>query len=84
MHTVYKYALALADKQTISLPADAEILAIQQQGQELCAWVKVDTDKPERDRTIVICGTGSPIDSEGMRYVSTVQMGDMVWHFFEL
>jgi len=83
MKTIYKYELALTDEQTISLPADAEILDIQQQGQDLCAWVKLDTDMPERDRKITICGTGNPISDLTLAHIATVQIGAMVWHFFE-
>jgi hypothetical protein len=84
MKTIYKYELCMTGTQTLKLPADAEILTIQQQGAELCAWVKLDTNSPCEDRTIVICGTGNPIEHEEMYYLSTVQMGSMVWHFFEV
>lgn len=83
METIYKYELELTDTQALSLPADAEILTIQQQGPSIFAWVKLDNQKPERDRTIVVCGTGSPLKQPYMRYITTIQVGIMVWHFFE-
>lgn len=83
--TIYKYKLALTDQQIINIPADAEILSIQEQAGDICMWVKLDTDKPERARSIVICGTGNPVDHLcDMHHISTLQMGNMVWHFFEL
>jgi len=84
METIYKYEIALTDSQALSLPADAQILSIQEQGNCLCAWARVDTCKPERDRTIICCGTGNKIEQDSMRFISTVQMGSFVWHFFEL
>ena len=84
MNTVYKYDLELKEEQVLSLPADAEILSIQEQGGNLCAWVSVDTEKPERDKTIIISGTGNAIYYKDLRHITTLQMGSMVWHFFEL
>jgi hypothetical protein len=83
MMTIYKYELTLKDEQVLSLPADSEILSIQAQGVAVFAWVSVDTSKPERDRKIFIVGTGDPVDTKGIKYISTVQVGPMVWHFFE-
>ena len=83
MEAIYKYELELKDEQVISLPADAEILSIQEQGGSICAWVRLDTQKPERDRKIIVCGTGRPIAAKDMLFISTVQTGAMVWHFFE-
>ena len=83
MSVIYKYTLELQQEQTLSLPADAEILTIQIQSGVICAWVRLDTLKPERTRTLVICGTGDNPPENG-RYVATVQTPPMVWHFFEL
>tara|TARA_R110000851_G_C12769468_1_gene533998 strand:- start:72 stop:332 length:261 start_codon:yes stop_codon:yes gene_type:complete len=84
METIYKYELKIASEQFLRLPSGAEILSIQQQQQgSVCAWVKLDTSKPMRDRKIVICGTGNSIEHEVTRFIETIQMGVMVWHFFE-
>lgn len=84
MITIYKYELELKGEQSLSLPADAEILSIQVQNGCICAWVKLDTEKPERTRTIAIYGTGQPGGPNSAQYIATLQMGSMVWHFFEL
>jgi len=83
MKTIYKYELAMKDEQVLSLPADAKVLSVQAQGVQVFAWVSLDTKKPERDRKIYIAGTGNPIDCEGLQHLATVQVGPMVWHFFE-
>ncbi len=83
MKTIFKYQLALTDEQTISLPVDAKILSIQEQGEYIFAWVSLDTDQPKWGRKIYIAGTGNSFDCESLRHITTLQMGDMVWHFFE-
>lgn len=84
MDTVYKYELELTERQVLSLPADARILDIQVQNESLCAWVKLDTEKPERERVILIVGTGNRAPHNAQKHISTVQMNGFVWHFFEV
>ena len=71
------------ERQDLSLPVDSEILTIQKQGEDFFAWVKMDTDKPEQGRTIVICGTGTHVQIKPMKHIATVQADGFVWHFFE-
>ena len=84
MNAIYKYELEITDKQTISLPDDAEVLSIQEQQGAIYAWVRVDTDMPQCDRTFIVCGTGNPIHQGQMKHLATIQKDYMVWHFFEL
>lgn len=84
METIYKYQLEQKKVQTLSIPADAEILDIQRQFNEVWAWVRLDTDKPERERTIVIYGTGHEIEPAQMKHLKTLQVDGFVWHFFEV
>jgi hypothetical protein len=67
------------------LPVGARILSVQFQGNQLCLWVLVDLDERlVRRRTILIYGTGNPIDSEiEMQYIDSVQDVQLVWHIFE-
>ena len=82
-HVIYKYELACTDIQLLHLPADAEILSIQLQNGNICAWAKLNPAKPKVSRKIIMAGTGGPVSDAPMRHIATVQAGVMVWHFFE-
>jgi len=84
METVYKYELKLTDRQIIFLPADSQILDVQEQNGALCAWVRLETNNPYRNREILIAGTGNTIPSHTGRHISTVQMDSLVYHVFEV
>jgi hypothetical protein len=83
--TIWKFPLSITDTQSIMLPVGARILSVQFQGNQLCLWVLVDLDERlVRRRTILIYGTGNPIDSEiEMQYIDSVQDVQLVWHIFE-
>jgi hypothetical protein len=83
--TVWKFPLSITDHQSIMLPVGARILSVQFQGDQLCLWALVDLDERlVRRRTILIYGTGNPIDSEiEMQYIDSVQDVQLVWHIFE-
>lgn len=85
MTTIYKYPLAITDRQQIKLPAGSIILTAQFQYGTLCIWVQVDTEQPIVLRSIIIYGTGHPHNNVG-RYIGTAQdyNGSIVWHIFEL
>ena len=87
MKTVYKYPAPLASQPfAVELPMTAEVLAFDQQGDELFFWAAVDPDDETETRTFRIAGTGHPLPSENMRYIGTCQQmgGALVWHLFEL
>ena len=73
----------LTSEQLLLLPDGSEVLDIQEQGGNIYAWVKLDTSNPDRERKFVIYGTGNPIEETNLLHISTLQMGMMVWHFFE-
>jgi hypothetical protein len=86
MRKIYKYSLVIADEQAISLPKDAEILAVQVQGGTLCLWAIVFPGNENELKAIEIYGTGHDFPTIGQgerKYISTVQMGGFVWHVFE-
>lgn len=85
MNTIYKYELALQTHQIIEMPQYTEILTVQMQGENICLWANVDTEYSLAPRTIVIAGTGEPLLTAGLHtHIATIQMGIMVWHFFEV
>ncbi len=81
MKTIHKYPLKIAEQQTGLLPAGAELLAIQLQGEQLCLWARINLDGPVAKRTLLMCGTGQPAPDGP--HIATVQTGDFVWHFFD-
>jgi len=80
---VYKYTLHPIREQTIEMPLGAEILCCQLQG-ALTIWAKVDPFEPTVQRTFLLVGTGEEMTSDTVKYINTVQMGDLVWHIFEV
>lgn len=94
MRTIYKYPLGVTGEQKVSLPEGAEPLCVQVQTvpaagfsrqpiEQLVLWALVDTDKPSKDMTISIFGTGNPVAMDLGLYLGTVQMNSgLVWHVF--
>jgi len=73
---IWKFPLKLTDEQEVNLPAGAEILAMQMQGEVLCMWVLVDeqVEKTKNLKTIRIIGTGYPDDVSKSEYFTTFQI----------
>jgi hypothetical protein len=89
---IWKVSLAITDRQTVTMPKDANILSVQEQGSAgLQLWAIVDPDGAKEHRVIEIVGTGNPmqdVTKEGLArlHLATVQTngGLLVWHVFEL
>ena len=84
--TIWKFPIEIKKRQTITMPAGAQILSAQMQGQMLCLWALVNPAAPGKDREIEVLGTGNLLSDENRRYISTAQMdgGAMMWHVFEI
>lgn len=83
---IYKYKLEITDKQTVALPADADILSVDAQLGELCLWAVVVPNNFTIERRIEIFGTGADIPTGlgiSRIYLGTVVMPPFVWHVFE-
>lgn len=84
---IYKWTLDIEDKQTLSLPAGAQILSVAMQRDEVCLWALIDPKATKvQDRTFEIFGTGHPIPQGIQRkFLGTVLThgGALVWHVFE-
>lgn len=83
MKTIHKYPLNLDTEQTLTMPAAAEILSVQDQGGVLCIWALVDTDRLPEERRFRVYGTGHAIANFPHKYLATVIQGSFVWHVFE-
>lgn len=84
---VFKFNLASVDVQTVSMPADAELLHVAVQRGDIALWALCDDEAVYVDRNFVMFGTGHDIQ-EGLEYefVGTVLLcgGDLVLHIFEM
>lgn len=86
MKTIYKYPIHITDAQSIVLPVGAQILCVQVQRGHPWVWALVDDKAPVKPREIRVYGTGHmlPASTDDHRYIGTVQLGDLVFHVFEL
>jgi len=87
MKKIFKYPLEITDTQFVELPLGAEILTAQMQGDQLCLWAMVNTspDAITKNRRIEIIGTGNPVPTGDLKYISTFQVygGGLIFHVFE-
>lgn len=87
MKTIWKFPLDLLDRQTVEMPLPAEPLTVQLQGNgpqmAACLWAEVDPEGEKVRIEIAMIGTGHPLP-DGLRYISTIQFGALVWHFYEV
>lgn len=84
MKTIWKFPLGMVAKQNVSIPLPAEVLTVQQQGESVCLWAEVDPKGERVQVQIAMLGTGHPVPDGKKRYISTVQLGSLVFHFYEL
>ena len=85
MKTIWKYALKISDdRQEFTLPVNAAILFVAAQGEELCMWVEVPTDRRAAIKRIFkVHGTGHPIHPADIWRGSAV-IPPFVWHVYEV
>lgn len=86
MKTIWKFELRLTDDQAVEMPAGAELLTVQLQGDTPCLWAVVDPYAPPGRRRIYIRGTGHSLRlTDDTRYLGTVQLhgGILVLHYFD-
>lgn len=80
----------LGEIQTLYLPEDASVLTAQWQPNNgttgISLWYQCETHIAQLEaRKFVIFGTGHSMPDElNLRYISTTQMSDFVWHIFEV
>ena len=83
MLSIYKYPLS-SERCTHSIPHGARVLSVQTQGEQLCLWALVDTDKVHETRTFRVIGTGWDVAGRFLdNFIGTAQQGPYVWHIFE-
>ena len=79
---VYKYPLSWAYVQNFQAPI-VQCLSVQMQNGVPCLWALVDEEREARWVTLRMVGTGNGDVPPDCTFISTVQSGGYVWHFFE-
>ena len=81
---IFKYKLSLENKTFIKMPEKSAIMDIQMQDGIPVMWALVDPESREIKVKINMYGTGGETHKNGLKdeYISTVQDGFLVWHFF--
>lgn len=88
---IYKYMLTELGKPIVmSMPVGTKLLSAQLQDGVIRLWAlhpftRAGERKFEK-RTLFITGTGHETEFavDSMRFISTVQVGPLVWHVFEI
>ena len=85
MRQIWKYPLALVDKQTIQMPTGAEVLSVQLQEGVPYMWVLVGPEPERVERIFHVYGTGHPIPNyiSKRMFIGTWQYPGLVFHLFE-
>lgn len=85
MKTIWKYPLDVKINQTIELRVGAKIICCKMQSHQLMLWAEFDTEVERTEtRTIMIVGTGHPINATAYKYIESVLDGSYVWHIYEV
>lgn len=84
MNTIHKTILEISDKQSITIPSDAEIICAREQFDNVCIWYSC-SDVPLSVRWIFIVGTGHPLPNQNTKYLGTASLreGNLILHVFE-
>lgn len=83
MKVIYKYTLRLQEDNVLILPVGYEIVSVQNQDSTITLWVMIDMGiKATLGVRFKIVGTGIPFDFLYHKHLSTVQVGDFIWHVF--
>ena len=78
---IYKYFLSPVEPTVIDLPQVFDILSIQRQDANICAWIDVDLESEPGQLTIVPVMTGQ--ESPVGWHVATIQTNDgYVVHYY--
>jgi hypothetical protein len=86
MRTIWKYPLAITDRQRVALPMGYTLLHVSAQSNTLYVWAEVDTSVAmQKTVDFYIVGTGTPVPTVKfctVKYFGTVPMLPYVWHVY--
>lgn len=87
MKVIWKYELAITNRQLVFMPAGAEILSVANQSGTLCLWAMVNPSMEPENRCIEVVGTGNSVPEDvevSSKYIGTALVDPFVWHVFEV
>ena len=82
---IFKFRLEPELRQKIKMPYDCVIRSAGVQGDDICVWAEVDERNEQFDYIFYVVPTGvevSDFDLEGMRFLDTVMMDNLVFHVY--
>ena len=82
---IFKFRLEPEFRQKIKMPYDCVIRSAGVQGDEIFVWAEVDERNELFDYIFYVVPTGvevSDFDLEGMRFLDTVMMDNLVFHVY--
>lgn len=82
LKTIWKFPLAVADVQHVSLPSGAKVVHMDVQNGMPCMWVLLDPNMPTKQWEVLCFGTGHEVLASADRHIGTVLVGQFVWHYF--
>lgn len=84
MKQIWKYPIGLGETEW-AIPRGAQVLTAQLQMPPgvLSVWALVDTQAEKETRLFKVYGTGHDVTDKNLSYISTIQIGALVWHVFE-
>lgn len=82
---IWKWTLAIVDRQYLQMPVGAKILTVQIQNEMPQLWALCNPEAPKETRAFGIYGTGNPMPNDPGHYIATFQInsGMLVFHVFE-
>jgi hypothetical protein len=81
---IYKYPLGFSERQTVMMPALANIIHINVQRGIIYIWAEVDEFNSDVPRHFRIVGTGHDLpDNVCLKYIGTCHIDNYVWHVYE-
>lgn len=87
-YQIFKYVIcdeeAVPASVAVPMAKGAEIISVGRQNGLLVAWAKVGSPMAKTVRRLIrIVGTGHVQEELGEPHLATVQVGYLVWHFFD-
>jgi len=81
--TIWKFPIPMQETVVLTMPAGAQALDVQLQGDVPMLWALVEADAPRERRRFFIAGTGRVMRDEAGAHLGTWQQDGYVWHLFD-
>jgi hypothetical protein len=79
---IFKQRLAIMPSQYLKVPTSHALLTIQLQNGQPTIWYLCDPYSIEEDIAIYCIATGQDTPQIKARYLGTIQLDGLVWHYF--